>query len=92
MGYYLTRTGWRIMEDIDVILDNHYELTCKRQVKEKIYPSLPAHPTKDFYETVEPIERWELDCTCKPDDDDVCNSCKHYLENKYGSAIPLEGE
>ncbi len=48
----------------------------------KIYPSLPAHPTKDFYEMIEPLDIVELNCTCNPDSTEMCQSCKQYFENE----------
>ena len=45
----------------------------------KIYPSLPAHPIKDFYEMIEPLDIIELNCTCNLEE--MCQSCKQYFEN-----------
>ena len=49
-----------------------------------IYPSLPVNATKDYFEMVEPIEAWELECKCKVVDGEpeICQSCKHYFERK----------
>jgi len=46
----------------------------------KIYPHLPAHATKDFYEMVEPLDLVEINCTCKPPFEEKCSSCKQYYE------------
>lgn len=47
-----------------------------------IYPTLPAHATKDFYEMTEPLSIVELNCTCNPDNAKVCQSCKQYFKDR----------
>jgi hypothetical protein len=47
----------------------------------KIYPILPAHTTKDFYEMIEPLDIIEMECTCNPDDIEMYESCKRYFYN-----------
>ena len=58
----------------------------------KIYPSLPAHTTKDFYEIIEPLDIIELECECNEIEEnwkyadwyaysesrEMCQSCKQY--------------
>ena len=48
-----------------------------------IYPAIPKYATKDFFETFEPLEDWELECKCKFVDGEleICESCKVYFEN-----------
>ena len=61
----------------------------------KIYPSLPAHTTKDYYEMIEPLDVIELECECKDarehwkyrdwhgyEEEEMCQSCKQYFENE----------
>ena len=54
-----------------------------------IYPSLPANATKDYFEMVEPIEAWELECKCKFIDGELeeCESCKQYIESKQVQSV-----
>lgn len=61
-----------------------------------IYPILPAHATKDFYEMIEPLNIIELECTCKDIEEnwkrrdshgyteleEMCQSCKQHFENR----------
>ena len=58
----------------------------------KIYPSLPANTTKDFYEMIEPLDVIELECECDEirenwkyadwyaysESVEMCQSCKQY--------------
>ena len=44
----------------------------------KIYPHIPANATKDFYEMYEPLDLVEINCTCKPPFEEMCDSCKRY--------------
>jgi hypothetical protein len=60
-------------------------------MNDKIYPTIPPGATKDFFEIHEPLDYREIECTCKHPED-LCESCKLYFEEKYGSAIPIEGE
>ena len=48
-----------------------------------IYPSIPTHATKDFFEMYEPIDPREIYCTCKWVDGDLeeCESCKQYFRS-----------
>ncbi len=54
-----------------------------------LYPSLPVNATKDFFEMVEPIEAWELECRCKFVDGELeeCESCKLYLDGRKVQAV-----
>ena len=47
-----------------------------------IYPNVPAHATKDFYEMFEPVEYWEVECKCKFVEGEIetCESCKQNFE------------
>ena len=49
-----------------------------------IYPNIPKHAHKEFFEWAEPIEEWELYCTCKLVDGELeeCESCKLFFEKK----------
>ncbi len=61
-----------------------------------IYPTLPAHATKDFYEMIEPLNILELNCTCKDIEEnwklrdsygyfeveEMCQSCKQHFKDE----------
>ncbi len=47
-----------------------------------IYPSLPTHATKDFYEMIEPLDIVELNCTCNLESTEMCQSCKQYFKKE----------
>jgi Zn-finger protein len=54
-----------------------------------IYPSIPEHATKDWFEMFEPVDPREIYCTCKHIDGKLeeCESCKLYHRSGQINAV-----